>query len=121
MEDAPPLPQERRHAPSNAVVLATGEAPVFAPGDAVRILTRFPVGHYRVPIYLRGRTGTVEAVIRAAGINNEEEGFGRNAGQKRHYYRVAVAMSELWPSYARGSRDTLHVEIFETWLEAITP
>jgi hypothetical protein len=44
-------------------------------------------------------------------------GFGRNAGTKRHYYRVAIPLSELWPGYAASYRDTLHVEIFETWLE----
>ena len=103
------------------VVLATGEVALFSPGDTVRILTRSPVGHYRVPTYLRGRVGVVEAVIRAVGINNEEEAFGRNAGRKLHYYRVAVAMTEIWPGYARTSRDTLHIEVFETWLEAVKP
>ena len=75
------------------IVLAAGEAPVFGPGDRVRILTRSPVGHYRVPIYLRGKTGTVEAVIEPAGVDNEEEAYGRNAGAKRHYYRIAVPMT----------------------------
>jgi hypothetical protein len=27
-------------------------------------------------------------------------GFGRNAGSKRHYYRVALPMAELWQGYA---------------------
>ena len=62
------------------IVLAAGEAPVFGPGDRVRILTRSPVGHYRVPIYLRGKTGVVEAVIEPSGVDNEEEAYGRNAG-----------------------------------------
>ena len=103
------------------VVLATGEAPMFAPGDAIRIVNRSPVGHYRVPTYLRGCVGVVEAVVRAAGINNEEEAFGRNAGHRRHYYRIALAMTEIWPGYMRTSRDTLHIEVFETWLEAAKP
>ena len=30
------------------VVYATGEELVFRPGDQVRVLTRTPVGHYRV-------------------------------------------------------------------------
>jgi hypothetical protein len=34
-------------------------------------------------------------VIEPAGIDNEEEGFGRNAGDKRHCYRVAFPMSDL--------------------------
>jgi len=41
-------------------VFATGEEPIFEPGDTVRISTRSPVGHYRVPTYLRGRVGTVK-------------------------------------------------------------
>jgi nitrile hydratase subunit beta len=63
-------------------VFALGERPVFQPGDAVRILTRSPVGHYRVPTYLRGKAGTVEAVIEPAAVDNEQEGFGVNAGSK---------------------------------------
>ena len=99
------------------IIRAEGEQPLFAPGDRVRITVRFPVGHYRVPIYLRGRTGSVEKVIEPVGIDNEEEGFGRNAGTKRHYYRVVIPLSELWRGYAGSYRDALHVEIFETWLE----
>src|SRR5260370_42339086 len=61
------------------VVSALGEQPAFHPGDPVRILTRSPVGHYRMPIYLRGKVGSVEAIVEPAGVDNEEEGFGRNA------------------------------------------
>jgi nitrile hydratase len=39
--------------------------------------------------------GAVERVIEPAGIDDEEEGFGRNAGDKRHCYRVAFRMSDL--------------------------
>jgi nitrile hydratase subunit beta len=99
------------------VVLADGEKPLFSPGDSVRVLGRAPIGHYRVPTYLRGRPGTVERVIEPAGIDNEEEGFGRNAGKKRHYYRVAFPMTEIWPQYGGSSNDSLRIEIFETWLE----
>jgi len=99
------------------VVPALGETPVFQPGQQVRVLERYPLGHYRVPLYLRGRVGTVERLVEPA-IDNEEEGFGLNAGLKRHYYRIAVPMSDIWPSYAGGSRDRLYIEVFETWLEA---
>ena len=99
------------------IVLATGEAPVFAPGERVRILTRSPVGHYRVPTYLRGKTGVVESVIEPAGLDNEEEGYGRNAGMKRHYYRIALPMTGIWRDYAGSPRDGLRIEVFETWLE----
>ena len=103
----------------SGITLAEGEAPVFRTGDCVRVLTRSPVGHYRVPIYLRGKTGVVESVIEPAGIDNEEEAYGRNAGMKRHYYRIAVPMTEIWPDYDGSLRDGLYIEVFETWLERI--
>ena len=109
----------RSDGPGAGIVLAAGEAPVFGPGDRVRILTRSPVGHYRVPIYLRGKVGVVEAVIEPSGVDNEEEAYGRNAGMKRHYYRMVVPMTEIWPDYAGSQGDGLYIEAFETWLERI--
>jgi nitrile hydratase subunit beta len=101
------------------IVHALGEEPNFHAGDPVRILTRSPIGHYRVPTYLRGKTGVIEAVIEPAGIDNEEEGYGRNAGVKLHYYRIAIPMTEIWPDYVGSPRDGLRIEVFETWLERI--
>ena len=100
-------------------VPAEGERPLFGAGDRVRVLTRRPVGHYRVPAYLRGKAGRVEAVIEPPGVNNEEEAFGRNAGLKRHYYRVAFPMPEIWSDYAGPASDGLRIEVFETWLERV--
>jgi nitrile hydratase subunit beta len=101
------------------VVYATGEAPLYRDGDRVRIGTRSPIGHYRVPTYLRGKQGVVETVIEPIAIDNEEEGYGRNAGKRRHYYRIAIPMTEIWPDYAGSPRDGLRIEVFETWLERI--
>jgi hypothetical protein len=64
------------------IVKAMGEEPIFKPGDGVKISVRYPVGHYRVPRYIRGKRGSVESVIEPAAVNNEEEGFGRNAGSE---------------------------------------
>ena len=99
------------------IVPALGEMPRFAVGDMVQVITRFPVGHYRVPRYLRGHTGRVERIIEPAAVDNEEEGYGRNAGGKLHYYRVALPMTSLWPDYTGSPRDELHIEIYESWLE----
>jgi hypothetical protein len=105
---------------TTAVVLpAWGEEPVFSPGDRVRILTRSPVGHYRMPIYLRGKIGSVESIIEPPGLDNEEEGYGRNAGGKRHYYRLVVPLTEIWAGYLASFRDSLRIEVFETWLEKV--
>jgi len=99
------------------IVPALGELPIFRLGDRIRIRERSPIGHYRVPTYLRGKRGSVEAVIEPAAVDNEEEGYGRNAGSRRHYYRVAIPMTEIWPDYVGSPRDGLRIEVFETWLE----
>jgi nitrile hydratase len=114
-----PSMNQPNQSPAAGIVYALGERPIFQLGDAIRILDRSPIGHYRVPIYLRGKTGKVEAVIEPVAVDNEEEGYGRNAGSRRHYYRVAVPMTEIWPDYKGAPRDGLYIEIYETWLEKI--
>lgn len=103
--------------PGVTIIAAEGEIPTFAVGDSVKIDVRFPIGHFRVPNYVRGKRGCVEAVIKPPAINNEDEGFGRNAGVKRHYYRIAIPMTELWADYADSTNDSLRIEVFETWLD----
>lgn len=98
-------------------VMAVGEVPLFGPGDKVRVCERYPIGHYRVPRYIRGKRGEVESVIFPRAVNNEEEGFGRNAGDKRYYYRIALSLAHLWPGYAGSPLDGVRIEVFETWLE----
>lgn len=102
-----------------AAVPALGQEPLFNPGDRVRISVRSPIGHYRVPTYLRGKRGSIEKVIEPTLVDNEEEGYGRNAGSRRHYYRLAFPMTELWPNYSGSPRDGLRIEVFESWLERI--
>lgn len=99
------------------IVKPLGEEPAFQAGDRVIISSRFPVGHYRVPRYIRGKHCVIEAVVEPCALNNEEEGFGRNAGQKRHYYRVAIPLAEVWPGYAGSASDGLRMEVFENWLQ----
>lgn len=101
------------------IVYAQGERPIFKSGDPVKIGARTPIGHYRVPTYVRGKMGVVQQVIEPVAVNNEEEGFGRNAGDRRHYYRIAIPMSEIWTDYHGSQRDGLYIEVFETWLERI--
>jgi nitrile hydratase subunit beta len=103
--------------PSNEIVLASGERPAFEVGDTLRVMKRSPIGHYRVPRYLRGKIGVVEAVIHPSAIDNEEEAFGRNAGSRSYYYRMAFRMTDVWPGYAGSPRDGLRIEVFQTWLE----
>ena len=105
--------------PSLHTVKSFGEQPIYKAGDPIKISVRYPVAHYRVPRYVRGKRGTVESIIERALVNNEEEGFGRNAGALGYYYRVAIPLTELWPGYAGSPKDNLRIEVFETWLERI--
>lgn len=83
------------------VVKAQGEEPVFKAGDAVRISVRFPIGHFRVPTYIRSKRGWIESAIEPPAINNEEEGYVRNAGNKRHYYRVPISIERTLAALRR--------------------
>ncbi|WP_223217417.1 SH3-like domain-containing protein [Rhizobium cauense] len=102
------------------IVPAQGEVPIFHEGDDVAIATRSPIGHYRMPTYLRGKHGKIEAIMPEMAVDNEEEGYGRNAGSKGHYYRVAIPMTEIWPDYVGSPNDGLRIEIFENWLEKLS-
>ena len=104
---------------SASIVKAEGEEPLFHEGETVQIARRSPIGHFRTPNYIRGKRGRIESVIKRPAINNEDEAYGRNAGQKRHYYRIAFPMAELWAGYKGPAHDGLRVEVFETWLERI--
>ena len=65
------------------VVMACGEQPIFAAGDEVVITVALSGRSLPRADYIRGKKGTVESVIKPAAVNNEEEGFGRNAGTER--------------------------------------
>jgi len=60
----------RARKPLANMVKAEGEEPLFKAGDEVKIAKRFPIGHFRVPNYIRGKRGRVEAVIEPAASGN---------------------------------------------------
>lgn len=105
--------------PFAGIVPALADVPKFSPGQRVRVLERSPVGHYRVPIYLRGKPAIIEAVMAPKAVHNEEEAFGRNAGSLGFYYRISVRMTAIWSGYGESANDSLHIEVFESWLEGV--
>jgi nitrile hydratase len=90
----------------------------FKAGDTSKITVKFPIGHYRVPVYMRGKE---VKIVRSLGryINPEEEAFGKNAGNKLWYYLVSISQKDLWPDYKGVDEDLLEIEVFENWLETI--
>jgi nitrile hydratase len=96
--------------------LAKASSPAFLANDLVKIKNKTPVGHYRTPFYVRGKTGRIERILDEF-INPEEEAYGKNVGSKVRLYRVSFAQQELWPEYHSASLDQLQIEISEHWLE----
>ena len=91
-------------------------SPAFRVDDRVRIRNRTPVGHYRTPMYVRGKTGHIERVLDLF-LDPEAEGYGRNEGGKIRLYRVRFKQRDLWPDYTGGPEDELQIEMYEPWLE----
>ena len=89
----------------------------FSPGDRVRIREDFPVGHFRVPIYVRGMVGTVTRKFGTFG-NPELLAYALK-GPKKALYEVRFRQCEVWPDYAGSPNDTLDIDIYEHWLEPL--
>jgi nitrile hydratase len=90
--------------------------PRFSPGDRARIVEANPPGHRRVPVYARGRHGTIERIC-GEFANPEELAYGFAGLPKRPLYRVRIRQADIWPDYAGPEKDVLELEIYEHWLE----
>jgi nitrile hydratase beta subunit len=87
-------------------------APRFAVGDAVITRRDGAPGHTRLPLYARGRHGTVEQYHGAHVLpdrNVDGEGYAEPL------YTVSFAALELWPE-AEGGRDRVHLDLWESYL-----
>lgn len=88
-------------------------APAFAPGDQVKASMTGSVGHTRLPGYLRGRCGVVEAF---RGVHILPDASAHSDERAEPLYTVGFEASELWPE-ARGSRDRIFADMWESYLE----
>jgi len=88
----------------------------FRPGERVRVMKAYPLGHVRTPYYIRGASGVIERLC-GAFPNPEELAQMRSGLPALPLYRVRFAQSEVWPDYRGGRADTLDVEIFQHWLD----
>jgi nitrile hydratase subunit beta len=91
------------------------DPPRFKLGQRVRAKDIHPAGHTRLPRYVRGRTGVVEGMEPAALLPDTHAHFqGENP---QHVYDVAFDSSELWGPEAESF--TLHIDLYETYLEEV--
>ena len=89
----------------------------FRPGDRVRVMKAYPLGHVRTPFYIRGCAGTIERLC-GAFPNPEELAQQRSGLPAQPLYRVRFLQREVWPDYRGPADDVVEIEIFQHWLEA---
>lgn len=89
-------------------------APVFNVGDRVRTRHINPEHHTRLPRYLRGHQGEIAAWH---GAHVFPDSHARGLGEDpRHLYTVRFSASGVW---GRPSRDVIHADLWEPYLEAV--
>jgi nitrile hydratase beta subunit len=114
--EEPPIPAPDRpdYAPTAEGSLRTIDTePRFNVGDAVRARNISPVGHTRLPRYVRGHAGVIEMLQPAAVLPDTNAHFqGENP---QHVYSVRFDSRELWG--ADTEPFTLTIEMFDSYLE----
>lgn len=93
-------------------------APRFAIDQRVRVLASDPPGHVRAPFFTRGHVGRIASII-GREPNPEAMAYERRAEQPVVVYRVVFAQTELWPDYEGHEADSVQVDVYEHWLEAV--
>ena len=115
LEPATPWrPPAQVQPPASTYARKVCDEPRFRPGDPVRARNLNPVGHTRLPGYVRGRRGSI---LRSLGgfvfPDTNAHGLGE---QPQHLYTVRFDANELWGAAADGP-GAVHVDLFETYLE----
>jgi len=87
--------------------------PTFRPGDRVVARNVNPIGHTRLPRYVRGRAGVVD---RDHGVFVFPDTHAAGYGPKpQHVYSVRFAAQELWGPDA-SPRDAIYVDLWDDYL-----
>ncbi len=86
--------------------------PKFSCGDTVIISLNAPLGHTRLPQYVRGREGRV---VDYCGAHSVPENNVRNTKTFEPLYTIAFALGDLFEEH-QGSADEVNVEIWERYL-----
>jgi len=88
--------------------------PSFEVGRHVRARNINPIGHTRLPRYVRGKTGVI---VRDHGVYLFPDSNAHFQGEKRqHVYSVRFAATELWGESA-SPRDSVHLDLWDDYLE----
>jgi nitrile hydratase len=86
----------------------------FKAGDAVAAKNVNPLGHTRLPRYVRGRRGVVD---RDHGVFIFPDAHAAGQGKKpQHVYAVRFTARELWGPEA-SARDSVYVDLWDDYLD----
>jgi nitrile hydratase len=88
--------------------------PRFQVGQAVLARNVHPIGHTRLPRYVRGRRGEI-AIDHGVFIFPDTHAAGQGT-RPQHVYSVRFTARELWGPDA-PARDTVHVDLWDDYLE----
>jgi nitrile hydratase subunit beta len=116
-EPPPPTPHKPDMAsggPGN--LRSVDRPPAFAVGDMVRTKDLDPVGHTRLPRYVRRRSGKVTAVQPAQVFPDSAAHYLGEDPQ--HVYSVEFSSAQLWGPGAEPF--SLTIDLFEPYLEPAT-
>ena len=90
--------------------------PRFSVGQAVLARDLNPVGHIRLPRYVRGRPGTVVSDNGVYGLQ-DTDATGQPLGDfPQHVYTVRFAAQVIWGGQA-NPRDGIYLDLWEDYLE----
>ncbi|MEU6343125.1 nitrile hydratase subunit beta [Streptomyces sp. NPDC046977] len=115
----PPAPEHPRPAPAPAQdgwMRAVDSPPAFAVGERVRAKDISPPGHTRMPGYVRGHAGVVEAIQPAAVLPDTNAHF--KGEHPQHVYSVRFDSRELWGTGSEPFEVT--AELYESYLETLS-
>jgi len=88
--------------------------PRFRVGDAVIARNVHPVGHSRIPRYLKGRRGVVH---RDHGVFAFPDAAAGGQGHiPQHVYSVRFMARELWGEQA-SPLDSIHIDLFDEYMD----
>ena len=92
--------------------------PGFTVGQRVRARNINPVGHTRLPRYLRGHLGTIIADQGVFDLQDTDADGYTLPNRPQHVYSVRFTARELWGD-AASERDTVHAELWEDYVERL--
>ncbi len=88
--------------------------PLFSVGDEIVVRNIHPMGHTRLPRYVRGKRGVIARIYGAQGFQDEPTVADSSP---QHVYSVVFEASELWGGNAEPNQ-LLYIDMWECWMEA---